>query len=235
MLLGPDLPDEIPAPLLAARDRLLTEIADRIVDVPGGAFLPGSPEHEAHRLADEGPAPAVEVPGFRMLATPVTEAMFSVFDPDAGSAERPATGRPWRIAMLFSRFLGGSLPTELQWEYACRAGTTGPWSCAPEQLTEHAWFADNSGCRVQPVATRAPNPWGLYDMHGNVWEWCADRYGPLDGDHDRSAAGGRRVFRGGSASSAAPSLRSARRNHVGGEFMLDDLGFRVVWPAGGTP
>jgi formylglycine-generating enzyme required for sulfatase activity len=130
---------------------------------------------------------------------------------------------------------GYRLPTEAEWEYACRAGTTSRWFFGddPTALDRYAWFATNANNTVQPVGEKTPNPWGLYDMSGNVWEWCWDWYGTYRAevfiDPIGPENGDRCVLRGGAARVAAPrNLRSASR--VGGAplFRDADHGFRCV-------
>jgi formylglycine-generating enzyme required for sulfatase activity len=129
---------------------------------------------------------------------------------------------------------GYRLPTEAEWEYAVRADTTTQWFCGDEAtaLGDYAWYAENAGGHVQPVGQKEPNPWGLYDMAGNVWEWCWDWDGPYAAEavHDPSgpATGAFRVLRGGAYWSVARDLRSANRGSFGPENRLDFIGFRVV-------
>jgi formylglycine-generating enzyme required for sulfatase activity len=117
-------------------------------------------------------------------------------------------------AWLTSREQAGEryrLPTEVEWEYACRAGSQGPWSCGQvDFLGRHAWFADNTAPLLHPVAQKAPNAFGLYDLHGNHSEWCAadDEHYPLPA---RIKAQGHLPVRGGSFYQTAPELRSAAR------------------------
>lgn len=129
---------------------------------------------------------------------------------------------------------GYRLPTEAEWEYACRAGTTGPWFCGEEPacLGAHAWYRNNARLASKPVAMRAPNPWGLHDMAGNVSEWCWDRYGAYPAafvdNPTGPAEGSEPVVRGGSAWEDARELRSANRRRRGASDPGDRIGFRCV-------
>jgi sulfatase modifying factor 1 len=113
---------------------------------------------------------------------------------------------------------GYRIPTEAEWEHACRAGTTGP---RYGELDEIAWYEGNSGERPHPVGTRAPNAWGLHDMLGNVWEWCFERYDPdVYGDY--------RVLRGGGWSDPEWSVRAGVRRRSHPTFAIEDVGFRLA-------
>ncbi|MDO4570341.1 MAG: SUMF1/EgtB/PvdO family nonheme iron enzyme, partial [Planctomycetia bacterium] len=122
------------------------------------------------------------------------------------------------------------LPTEAQWEYACRAGTTGTYA---GNLDSMAWYWDNSGRQTHEVGTKQPNAWGLYDMHGNVWEWCSDWYGGYvespTSDPKGPDSGSRRVRRGGSGADYAECCRSARRSCSAPTRSGDAVGFRLLF------
>jgi formylglycine-generating enzyme required for sulfatase activity len=123
------------------------------------------------------------------------------------------------------------LPTEAQWEYACRAGSSGPHG-AGGTLDELAWYAGNAGGGTHPVATKAPNAWGLFDMQGNVREWCADYYGEnAQGtaiDPYGPEAGDGRVARGGALADLEQSCRAAQRSRVPGNRRYPGLGLRLA-------
>jgi len=126
------------------------------------------------------------------------------------------------------------LPTEAEWEYACRAGTTKTYSFGDSEgmLGDHAWYDTNSDKKTHPVGGKKPNSWGLYDMHGNVWEWCQDWYGSypsgLVTDPKGLSIGSHRVLRGGSWVNLARHCRSARRSFHAPSDRDSNLGFRVV-------
>ena len=121
--------------------------------------------------------------------------------------------------VVCDRAAGGyRLPTEAEWEYACRAGTSG---VRYGELDEIAWHRGNSGGEVHEVGTRAPNAWGLYDMIGNVWEWCWDLYDPR-------VYGPYRVFRGGGADDRPHGCRASCRRKSHPTLRIDDLGFRLA-------
>jgi formylglycine-generating enzyme required for sulfatase activity len=155
--------------------------------------------------------------------------------------KRPAAYRITAISTFPTGGIGYRLPTEAEWEFACRAGTTTLfWSGDDsESLAKVAWHgANNSSSSVKPVGTRAPNPFGLFDVHGNVWEWVEDGWDPLAYSKRKGAivkdprsetvVDGRRVIRGGDFFMSPAECRSACRDGCGALTHWDDLGFRVA-------
>jgi formylglycine-generating enzyme required for sulfatase activity len=126
-----------------------------------------------------------------------------------------------------------TLPTEAEWEYACRAGNPTSWNYGDTEsaLDDYAWYVKNSGNETHPVATKKPNAWGLYDMHGNVSEWCADVYGPYSGkaqDPEGASTGQFRCVRGGNWNERAQKCRSAERDKASPASESLFVGFRLV-------
>ena len=219
-------------------------------DVPAGSFLMGSPEGEGHD--NEHPYRNVEIPHpLRVAAVPVTHAQYLAFDPrhsvvgcpeeevpERQRGSHPVAGVSWFEAAAFCRFLdrrvpgcaGAGLLTDPEWEYACRAGsTTRYWSGDTKRdLARVGWYEENSQGRTHQIGEKPANPWGLYDVHGNVWAWTSSLYAREEGE---DAASGDRVIRGGSCRYGADSARSACRNWLPARFRREDLGFRVVLPA----
>jgi formylglycine-generating enzyme required for sulfatase activity len=233
-----------------------------LVAIPGGKFWKGSTDEQIARLKRdypgresvfdrEAPLHEVKLPPFFMAATPVTNAQYARFlesTPDTdkpgywadrryNQPDQPVVSVSWDDAVRFCQWAGVRLPTEAQWEYACRAGTdTRYWSGDEESDLERVgWFVGNSAGVLQPVARKQANPWGLHDMHGNVWEWCADWYcdypGDTQGDSAGPSSGSVRVFRGGSFWTVADGCRSAYRSGDHPSNRGNVLGFRVALPA----
>ena len=126
------------------------------------------------------------------------------------------------------------LPTEAEWEYACRAGSVTSYSFGDDKkkLSEYGWYHANSGGTSHPVGEKLPNPWGLYDMNGGVWEWCKDWYAPYPRwkatDPEGPSAGTDRVLRGGSWSDGPKRCRSGFRSYFSPDFRCDFFGFRLA-------
>lgn len=182
---------------------------------------------------------------------PVRQALFSALGASVAAADHPVTGVSWRMAQRYTQWLSQTtgqayhLPSETQWEYAARAGTATRWSVGDDAaaLAAHAWFDANSGSALHPVASRAPNPWGLHDLHGSVWEWTQDCYETWTGyEHwdprwdgaprdERAWEGGHcagRVMRGGSWRDGPDRLRSAARAWNAADHATQLTGFRVA-------
>jgi formylglycine-generating enzyme required for sulfatase activity len=241
----------VAAPMLM-RTRV-NAVGMRMVLLPAGAYRMGSPATEEGRSVVERRHPARVDRPLWVSATEVTRAQYAAVMGDVPSTaataaqdpagDLPATGVPWAAAREFCRRLaprdGGvayRLPTEVEWEYACRAGSQGPYA-GTGRLADVGWYADNSGGRPRPVAAKAPNAWGLHDLHGGVREWCEDEFHPgYDADERGAAPGLMRAVRGGGFRSPADGCRSASRQPSPGDGVdLSDVGFRVVadGPVGG--
>ncbi|MFM8187653.1 MAG: formylglycine-generating enzyme family protein, partial [Pirellula sp.] len=169
------------------------------------------------------------------------------------NADLPVEKVSWEDAVEFCKILSDSseekevdrvyvLPTEAQWEYACRAGSKTAFAFDDEEglLPEYGWFDRNSSMRTHTVGLLAPNRWGLYDMHGNVFEWCSDWGGEypktaISDDPLGPKEGSYRVVRGGSWFSNAARCRSANRDGDDPSFRLSDYGFRVAMVPSGIP
>jgi formylglycine-generating enzyme required for sulfatase activity len=218
-----------------------------LVRIPPGSFMMGSTNGQA----DEKPVHQVTINySFYMGKYEVTQAQWqsvmgnnpSNFKDCGGNC--PVEQVSWDDAQSFIQRLNGMndgytyrLPTEAEWEYACRAGTTGDYA---GNLSDMAWYSENSGSKTHTVGGKQPNAWGLADMHGNVWEWCQDWYhetyhgAPTDGSAWLSGGEQKyRVLRGGSWSYDASDARSAYRRYdsLDSRVDLNSFGFRVVTSA----
>jgi len=215
-----------------------------------GTFTMGSPASESGRSSDEGPQTQVTLTeGYWLGKTEVTQAQWEALMESIPSKfmgpDRPVEQVFWSDAMEFCRKLTErersagrlpegyeyTLPTEAQWEYACRAGTTGQYG-GDGNLDDMGWYRQNSGNTTHPVGQKQANAWGLYDMHGNVWEWCLDWYGNYPGGSVRDptgpASGTGRVGRGGGWGSYAIGCRSAFRSGGVSGYRFNGLGFRLA-------
>ena len=251
----------LPVQLLAA-DSIRNEIGMVFMQVPAGEFIMGSkdldeiiieqPEGDAAMVKDETPAHRVvfEQP-FYLGTTEVTQAQWlTVMDnrhgPDSHWSHKnwrqlPVVGVTWHDTQAFIEKLNARdkqlryrLPTEAEWEYAARAGQGGlrPWPV--DALVNHAWYIENSGDDIQPVATRSANPWELHDLFGNVWEWTGDWYAPNYYANSPLASpagpaeGTKKIRRGGSFHCPAHLVRPAYRAADAPDTRYSVIGFRLV-------
>ena len=213
------------------------------VGLVGGRLLMGSPDTDGNADSREKPQHPVNVSPFRIQTHEVTNAEYRRFDPthdvDA-PADHPVANVSWYAAMAYSVWLGGSLPTEAQWEFAARGkdGRKYPWGDAPP-TREKAQYAAGSTAPVGSHPSGA-TPEGLQDMAGNVWEWCLDLYGPygraelVDPLGPSSSSIPSRVLRGWSFAGVAWLAPSSVRLSSDPGHADNVSGFRVVWPPAGT-
>ena len=231
----------------------IAQVDVRMRRISPGVFVMGSPDGERGRWADEGPQHVVHLPlGFWLGETPVTQDLWQAVmgaNPSHFRGERrPVERVSWHDCRAFCTYveeelpaLAPRLPTEAEWEYACRAGTSGAtWTVAQlsgegnaSELDSLAWYGGNSGGRAHPVGEKPPNPWGLYDMLGNVFEWCLDSGLAEYTAADRTGAwtatdSPYRVIRGGSWRSYARDVRAAIRGAYPAGARGDNLGFRLA-------
>jgi formylglycine-generating enzyme required for sulfatase activity len=230
-----------------------SSIGVELMLIPPGKFTMGSPRSEKDRSRDEDQVDVTLTKPFYLGKTEVTQMQWVrvmgttpwLEDDDAREGDNyPATGVSWNDAQAFCKRLSEKenrayrLPTEAEWEYACRGGTTTRFSFGDDEtkLAEYAWYFENAWDIGERFAhevglKKNPNPFGLHDMHGNVYEWCQDVYvDKLPGGTDPVVAigGARRVRRGGEWGSLAAFCRSAFRSGFRPTYRDYDLGFRVA-------
>ena len=255
----------------AGNPKVITNsIGMKLVLIPKGTFLMGSPPDEIGSKDDERRHEVTITRDYYMGVYEVTQAQYnkvmgrrnpSHFQGDRVAERHPQTNRvlkdvdssnhpvervSWEEAVEFCIKLSAlpeerkagrvyCLPTEAQWEYACRAGSTTAYNYGNNlgSLCDYAWYIDNSAGKTHAVGQKKPNAWGLYDMHGNVWEWCSDwfddnyytqspKYNPQGPDKGSDG-----VRRGGSWINPADDCRSANRSRIIPDFRYSNLGFRV--------
>ncbi|HEY6553925.1 MAG TPA: formylglycine-generating enzyme family protein [Vicinamibacteria bacterium] len=223
-------------------DATLNSLGMRMVLVPAGSFQMGSPTGEPQRQEEEHPRRVQLTRTFRIASTEVTvkqwRALMASPQTPGASDDLPVASVSWKEAQEFCQKLSEKegvtyrLPTEAEWEYACRAGAGGP-PAGREVLDGAAWYADNSDGSTHPVGRKQPNAWALHDMLGNVAEWTQDAYGPYprigeEKDPRGPLAGTSKVVRGGSWRGLRPALRCAARTSTPESYQLPHVGLRVV-------
>lgn len=222
-----------------------------LVRIPGGVFLMGSPEQEAGRYGWEGPLHEVQVPNFYLGRYPVTNEEYGRFlkenpkvkepaywaDRKFNQPRQPVVGVSWEDARRYAEWAGLRLSGEAEWEYACRAGSKTRYYSGDteEDLDRVGWYGKNSGGQLHTVGEKEPNVFGLYDMHGSVWEWMEDDWhgnykgAPKDGRAwVNKRRGSDRVMRGGGWDNGAQYCRSASRGSLTPDYRIYLVGFRLA-------
>ena len=207
--------------------------------IPAGSFLMGSNLKEINRVSDETQH-RVTLSGFKMSKYEVTFEQYDAFceatnrelpDEGWGRGQHPVINVSWDDATDYATWMGCRLPTEAEWEYACRAGSTSSFNTGKSLSTNQAKIEGNE---TNEVGSFAANAWGLFDMHGNVSEWCSDWYGPYPSTAQTNPKGPKigtgRVYRGGSWGDGANRSRAAYRSNSHPENSYSNLGFRLVLP-----
>ena len=233
-------------------DNIFTNsIGMEFVLIPAGTFRMGSAERDVYALADEKPRHEVTISRpFHLGRFPVTQAQWRAVMGENPSMfkgpDRPVENVSWEDVRAFIAKLNAAeghercrLPTEAEWEYAARAGSVTSYCFGDDegQLGDYAWYGDNSGDETHPVGLKRPNPWGIFDMHGNVFEWTLDWYARKSYQAYRTGAvtdprgpgaGEARTLRGGCWADDAITCRSAYRSRFAPDGRNGGNGFRLA-------
>lgn len=251
---------EIPGALEIVRQKLDQNAVDRyceylekdMIQIPAGKFQMGSEEDKSEKPIHEVKLGSLFISRFQ-----ITNGLYEEFDPNhrqmrdyySDQDDQPVVNINWYEAVIFCRWLGCRLPTEAEWEYACRAGTTTPFYTGDNLTTDQANYDGNHPYqnysngkyigKTTPIGSYPPNGWGLYDMSGNTWEWCQDWYGEeyyseckqqgIVGKPQGAKDGAGRVLRGGSWRSFGDCCRSTHRTYGNPGHPENFIGFRPVY------
>jgi formylglycine-generating enzyme required for sulfatase activity len=245
-----------------APNEITNSIGMKLLLIPKGTFMMGSPESEERRRPQESQHDVTLSKDYFLGAYEVTQSEYKqVMNKNPSfvqggkirdSSRHPVEQVSWNDAVEFCKRLSElpeekragrvyRLPTEAEWEYACRAGSKTAYSFgeSSKALDDYAWYDGGSNRQTHPVGEKKPNAWGLYDMHGNVWEWCSDWYGQYPkgavSDPAGPKEGSARVQRGGGWVGLAAVCRSAHRDGFIPSVRDADGGFRVALSSAGIP
>ena len=242
------------------RNRFIAELERSMADIPAGTFEMGQSDEEQRFLKQWGwwndyfynecPRHEVKLSEFAIGRYQVTQAQWEAImgtnPSNFKGMHLPVEQVSWNEAQEFCQRVSQEtgkmyrLPTEAEWEYACRAGSSDIWCFGSDStaLSQYAWFSENAGNQTHPVGQLQPNAWGLFDMHGNVWEWCQDAYisdiyATLHAQSPSvnpiyASGGAMRVIRGGSWYNFPARVRACGRNYGGPAHPYHDVGFRIV-------
>ncbi len=198
----------------------------------------GSDSDARMKYCGEEPKHEVELSSFLVSETVISSKIYKQYDPNTEIVENgnmPASNLSWYDAVMFSKWVNCRLLTESEWEYASRGDSKGDWCCEQEEdLSKYAWYSENSNGYIHEIGILEPNSYGLFDMHGNVWEWCEDSYevdyyarspilSPLNNNNTL-----KKVCRGGSIHAFSEMCRCAFRNYESIDFCATDVGMRLA-------
>lgn len=189
------------------------------------------------KYCGESPMHKVTLNPFFITATTITNYIYSKYDPYykfEGDLQKPATGVTWYDAVMLSKWFGCRIATEAEWEYASCKLKDDLWCCHEDQLCEYAWYSENSDGVIHKVAQLKPNKFGLFDMHGNTWEWTLDSYSEdyyefsLSNNPENNINSVMKVLRGGSIHGFSEMCRSSFRYYEPANYSSYDISFRLV-------
>ncbi len=241
-------PEPTPAPRVSAsyQNQVLRvgNVSYRMIPVSGGTFTMGATSEMTEPWDDEKPTHQVTLSSYYIGETEVTQALWKAVmgsNPSEFKGDNlPVEKVSWHDCQTFISKLNGltgrhfRLPTEAEWEFAARGGNGSRHTqySGSSRIEDMAWYDGNSGSKTHPVKTKQPNELGIYDMSGNVWEWCQDRFGSYNSSAQTNptgaSSGSRRVYRGGSWYYDPRYCRSSCRGCNAPDFEFNDLGLRLV-------
>lgn len=211
-------------------------IKSLMVEIPSAKYFMGSDESNKLAYCGETPKHEILLDKYKISRIPITRKMYKMFNPyiDVKSDNQPITDITWFDAYIFALWIGCRLPTESEWEFASGKNNDNDWCCNENDLINYGWYSENSEGIIHDVGLLKPNQLGIYDMHGNIWEWVLDFYD--DQYYENSDKlnpvnlkdNGLHVCRGGSIQGFSEMCRCSFRYYEPSDYKASDLGFRVV-------
>ncbi len=221
-----------------SQERYEEFVQSHMKKIDGTTFLMGSASDAKIKYCGEEPQHKVQLNTYYVSDIVVSQELYAKYNPQytkIGDVNMPACYVSWYDAIMFSKWINCRLLSEAEWEYACRGNSNGYWCCEKEEdLGKYAWYSENSDGYIHQIAQLKPNSYGLYDMHGNVWEWTADSYeaeyyskSPLVNPINKNE-NSQKVCRGGSIQAFSEMCRSTFRTYESIDFKASDIGFRLA-------